>query len=206
LRAPLPHVRKHAKLALGQRILDVRDVGVEVFMQDKLEVMISEVEIQTAVKLLGEKISADYADKNLVFFGVLNGVFIFLADLVRNVTVPCQINFLCVKSYGGGTIPGELQFLLDAPEDLSGKDIILVDDILDTGTTLSRVKAHLFSRNPNSIRVCAFLDKPERRRVALHADYVGITIPDAFAVGYGLDYDEKYRSLPYIARIAAEDK
>ena len=135
----------------------------------------------------------------------LKGSLIFMADLMRAVTIPCSIDFLSVSSYGAGTTTtGAVRILKDLDDSLEGKDLLIVEDILDSGVTLSFLMKNLSARNPRSIRLCTLLDKPERRKVDIHADYVGAQVPDEFIVGYGLDYAEKYRNLPYIGVLKPE--
>ena len=130
---------------------------------------------------------------------ILKGAVVFMADLMRAVTIPCSIDFMVVSSYGAGTTTtGLVKIIKDLDSDLSGKDVLIVEDILDTGVTLSNLVPMLKMRDPNSVRICAILDKPSRRRADIQADYIGFQVPDEFVVGYGLDYDEKYRNLPYV--------
>ncbi len=175
-------------------------------MYDDLgEVLFSEEKIAEIVKNMGQQISKDYEGKNLLLVSVLKGSLIFMADLMRHITVPCSIDFLSVSSYGAGTnTTGEVRILKDLDASLEGKDVLVVEDILDSGVTLSYLLKNLSARNPSSIRLCTFLDKPDRRRINVHADYIGASIPDAFIVGYGLDYAEKYRNIPYVAVLKPE--
>ena len=161
-------------------------------------VLLSEDEITGIVSGLAERISRDYADKRLLLIGILKGAYVFLADLARALTIPCEIDFLRVSSYRSQTRPGELEVLTDLSLPLEDYDVLVVEDILDSGRTLSAMLRHLKSKNPKSLALCALLDKPSRRVVPVEADYVGKVIPDAFVVGYGLDYAQRYRSLPYI--------
>lgn len=166
---------------------------------DISEILISEEEIKNTVARLGEEISRDYEGKDLILISVLKGSVIFMADLMRAVKIPCKIDFMAVSSYGSGTkTSGEVKIIKDLTESIEGADIVIVEDILDSGVTLSYLKKLLLARNPASIRICTLLDKPERRKADITADYVGTTVPDSFAVGYGLDYAEKYRNLPFI--------
>lgn len=168
-------------------------------INDIAEILLSEEEIKSIVTRLGEEISRDYKDKNLVLISVLKGSVIFMADLMRAITVPCKIDFMAVSSYGSGTkTSGVVKIIKDLTEPIEGADVLIVEDILDSGVTLSYLKKLLLARNPASIRICTLLDKPERRKADITADYAGTHIPDAFAVGYGLDYDEKYRNLSFI--------
>lgn len=172
---------------------------------DVAEILFTEEQIADIVKGIGERISKDYQNKNLVMISVLKGSLIFMADLMRAVTVPCSIDFLSVSSYGNGTTTtGEVRILKDLDSTLEGKDVLVVEDILDSGVTLSFLLKNLTARHPESIRLCTLLDKPERRRVNIQADYVGTQVPDKFIVGYGLDYAEKYRNLPYIGVLKPE--
>ncbi len=173
---------------------------------DISEVLLSEDEIKKIVERLGKQISRDYAGKNLLLVSILKGSVVFMADLMRAITVPCQINFMVVSSYGNKTenTTGAVKIEQDLDVNLEGFDVLLVEDILDSGRTLNYVKNVLLTRNPSSIRICAFLDKPDRRVVDLKADYWGTDVPDEFVVGYGLDYAEKYRNLPFIGVLKRE--
>ncbi len=166
---------------------------------DVKEILLSKEEIHTIVSRLGQQISRDYENKNLLMVSVLKGSVVFMADLMRAIDIPCRIDFLSVSSYGSGTkSSGVVKIQKDLDIDLAGYDLLLVEDILDSGMTLSYIIEMLRTRNPKSIRICTFLDKPERRVADIKADYVGTAVPDAFVVGYGLDYDERYRNLPYL--------
>ncbi len=166
---------------------------------DVKEILLSKEEIHTIVSRLGQQISKDYENKNLLMVSVLKGSVVFMADLMRAIDIPCRIDFLSVSSYGSGTkSSGVVKIQKDLDIDLAGYDLLLVEDILDSGMTLSYIIEMLRTRNPKSIRICTFLDKPERRVADIKADYVGTAVPDAFVVGYGLDYDERYRNLPYL--------
>ena len=175
-------------------------------MKDDIgEVLFSEEKIASIVRNMGRQISEDYVGKNLFMVSVLKGSLVFMADLMRAVTIPCSIDFLSVSSYGNGTASsGEVRILKDLDCSLEGKDLLIVEDILESGMTLSFLLKTLSARNPASIRLCTFLDKPERRRVDIRPDYVGAEVPDKFIVGYGLDYAEKYRNLPYIGVLKPE--
>ena len=162
-------------------------------------ILVSEQQLKDKVAQLGAQISQDYAGKDLVLVSILKGAVVFMADLMRAVTIPCSIDFMVVSSYGAGTTTtGLVKIIKDLDSDLSGKDVLIVEDILDTGVTLSNLVPMLKMRDPNSVRICAILDKPSRRRADIQADYIGFQVPDEFVVGYGLDYDEKYRNLPYV--------
>lgn len=175
-------------------------------LKDIEKVYYSEETLKEIVKKLGKQISEDYKDKNLLLVSVLKGSVIFMADLMREITVPCEIDFMCVSSYQSGTTSsGAVRIVKDLDINLEGKDVLIVEDILDSGRTLSYLKSVLLTRNPKSFRICTLLDKPERRAVPdLFADYSGAEVPDEFVVGYGLDYDEKYRNLPYIGILKRE--
>ena len=169
-------------------------------MQNDIEkVLISEEALKAKVLELGRQISEDYKDKNLMLVSVLKGSVVFMADLMRAITIPASIDFMSVSSYGSGVkTTGVVRIIKDLQEALTGKDILIVEDILDSGMTLSYLKEHIGGKGAKSIRVATLLDKPERRKVQLVADYMGFVVPDEFVVGYGLDYDEKYRNLPYV--------
>ena len=167
--------------------------------EDILKVLLSEDDIAARVAEIGAQISRYDAGKRLVMVSVLKGSVVFMADLMRAVTVPAEIDFMCVSSYGSGVkTSGVVKIIKDLDNDLAGMDLLLVEDILDSGMTLEYIKKLLLGRNPNSIKICTLLDKPERRKADVAADYKGFEVPDEFVVGYGLDYAEKYRNLPYI--------
>ena len=167
--------------------------------EDVLRVLLSEDEIREKVRELGGKITADYKNSNLMLVTVLKGAVVFLADLMRQIDVPAEIDFMVVSSYGSGVkSSGVVKIVKDLDVPLAGKDILIVEDILDSGLTLSYIKELLESRGPRSIRIATLLDKPSRRKVDLQADYIGFSVPDEFVIGYGLVYDEKYRNLPDI--------
>lgn len=173
--------------------------------EDVLRVLLSEDEIREKVRELGGKITADYKNSNLMLVTVLTGAVVFLADLMRQIDVPAEIDFMVVSSYGSGVkSSGVVKIVKDLDVPLAGKDILIVEDILDSGLTLSYIKELLESRGPRSIRIATLLDKPSRRKVDLQADYIGFSVPDEFVIGYGLDYDEKYRNLPYIGILKPE--
>ena len=161
------------------------------------KVLIDSVRIENKVRELARQIDSDYADKRLVMVGVLKGSFIFFGDLVRNITIPAEIEFMKVSSYGAGTVSsGNLKISLDIMrDDLSDCDLLIVEDIIDSGRTLSKLASFLKER-AGTVRTCTLLDKPERREVDFMPDYCGFVVPDEFVVGYGLDYREKYRTLP----------
>ena len=162
-------------------------------------ILLTEEEIKAIVKRLGSEITADYKDKNLIVVSVLKGSVMIMGDLLREIKLPLKIDFMAVSSYGSGTTSsGTVKIIKDLDINLSGYDILIVEDILDSGATLSSLKEILLTRKPASVKICTFLDKPDRRKADIKADYVGAVIPDEFVVGYGLDYDEKYRNLPYV--------
>ena len=166
---------------------------------DILKVLITKEELEQKVKELGQMITKDYKDKDLMIVGVLKGCVIFLSDLIREIDLPLTMDFMAVSSYGRSThSSGVVRILKDLDEDIEGKDVLIVEDIVDTGLTLNYLADNLLSRNPKSLKICCCLDKPSKRRVPVKVDYVGFTIPDKFVVGYGLDYAEKYRNLSYI--------
>ncbi len=166
-------------------------------------VLVSEEELSEIVKKLGAQITEDYKDKNLVLVSVLKGSVVFMADLMREIKIPCTIDFMSVSSYGSGTkTSGVVKIIKDLDTDVvEGADLLIVEDILDSGVTLEYLIKVLSARNPKSIRICTLLDKPERRKADVKADYAGTQIPDAFVVGYGLDFNAKYRNLPYIGAL-----
>jgi len=176
------------------------------FMEkDIKEVLFSEQQLSEKVKALGEQITRDYAGKNPLLVSVLKGSFIFMADLVRNIDLPCDIDFMTVSSYGEKSqTTGAVKIVMDLKRDIEGRDIIIVEDILDSGLTLHYLLGILEARNPASIKLCTLLDKPSRRRVNVDVEYSGFSIPDEFVVGYGLDYAERYRNLPYIGILKPE--
>lgn len=166
---------------------------------DIKEVLLTEEQIKEIVANLGKKITEDYADKNLLMVSILKGSVVFMSDLMRNIDTTCRIDFMCVSSYGTSTkSSGNIKIIKDLDIDLHGYDVLLVEDILDSGNTLYNVRDLLAQRGAKSIRICTFLDKPSRRTADIKADYVGAEVEDMFVVGYGLDFDEKYRNLPYL--------
>lgn len=173
-------------------------IGKDMF-NDIDRVLISADELSKIVQDLGAKISEDYKDKDLLLVSILRGSVIFMADLMREVKIPCNIDFMAVSSYGSGTkSSGVVKIVKDLDSSIEGKDLLIVEDILDSGKTLNYIREILLARNPKSIKICTLFDKPERREVDLYADYIGSRVPNEFIVGYGLDYDEYYRNLPYI--------
>ena len=175
-------------------------------MQEDIEsVFFTEEEIKAKVAQLGAQISEAYTDKEPVFIGVLKGSFVFMADLMRTIDVYCDVDFMATSSYGAGTsTTGAVKITKDLTHNIENRHVIIVEDILDSGMTLSYLTKYLKVRNPASIKICTLLDKPSRRKTDITADYVGFLCPDAFIVGYGLDYAERYRNLPYIGVLKAE--
>lgn len=174
--------------------------------QDIDHILVSEEELQAKVAELGAQISADYEGKDLLLVSILKGAVVFMADLMRAVSIPCGIDFMVVSSYGGANTSstGLVKIIKDLDQDLSGKDVLIVEDILDTGITLSHLMPMLQMRKPNSLHLCTILSKPSRRKADIEPDYCGFEVPDEFVVGYGLDYDEKYRNLPYVGVLKPE--
>lgn len=174
-------------------------------LKDIQEVLYSEEDIAAMVKRCGEEISRDYKGKNLLLVSVLKGSVAFMADLMRAITIPARIDFMSVSSYGSGTkSSGVVKIVKDLDLELEGYDILIVEDILDSGKTLSYLKELLSARGPASIEICTLFDKPERREVPVYPKYKGCEIPDAFIVGYGLDYAEKYRNLSFVGILKPE--
>ena len=170
-------------------------------MEGIVEVLISREKVEERIKELAKEIEKDYVGKELVCVGLLKGSVMFMADLIKAVDLDLRIDFMKVSSYGSGTnSTGVVKILKDVDVDLAGKDVLIVEDIIDTGLTILNVKDFLSKKNPNSVRVCTLLDKPSRRVVEVKGEYVGFEIPDEFVVGYGLDLDEKYRNLPFVGR------
>jgi hypoxanthine phosphoribosyltransferase len=160
------------------------------------EILFTKERIARRVGELAGQISADHRGSELLVVGVLNGAFVFMADLIRALTVPCRVDFVRLASYTGAASSGQVRITKDLEAPIAGRDVLIVEDIIDTGLTLSWLVGALRMRQPASLRVCAFFDKQERRKIPFQADYVGFTIPDRFIVGYGLDYNEQYRYLP----------
>lgn len=176
-------------------------------MQNDIQkVLISEQQLQSRIAELAEQVSADYAGKDPVFVGVLKGVVMFFGDFVKRVTVPCQIDFMCISSYSGTESTGNMQVKMDINTKIQDRHVVIVEDIFDTGNSLSFTYEHLLAMKPASLKVVTLLDKPERRKpgVTVKADYTGFVIPNEFVVGYGMDYDEYYRNLPYIGVMKPE--
>lgn len=174
--------------------------------KDVLEVLLSEEQIQNRIRELGEILSKEYADKDPIIVGVLKGVVVFYADMIRLIKVPCQMDFMWISSYSGTNSTGSMEVKRDVSANIEGRHVLILEDIYDTGTSLDFTYKHLLAKNPASLKICTLLDKPERRRpgITLQPDYVGFTIPNAFVVGYGLDFNEHYRNLPYIGILKPE--
>ena len=168
-------------------------------------VLLSEEQIQEKVKELAAVLSRDYADKNPIVVGVLKGVVMFFADMVKRIDIPCQIDFMCISSYQG-TESKQMAVKMDVTSDIKDRHVIILEDIFDTGNSLDFTYKYLMGKGPASVKICTLLDKPERRnpKVTLVPDYVGFTIPNEFVVGYGLDYDEYYRNLPFVGVLKPE--
>jgi hypoxanthine phosphoribosyltransferase len=167
------------------------------------EILVQADDLQHRVRELGVEISRDYESRNLVLVGVLKGAVFFLSDLMRHIEIPCEVDFMAVASYGSATVSsGVVRILKDLDSAIEGRDVLIVEDIVDSGLTLQYLLRSLGARNPATLEVCALLTKPERRKVELPTRYVGFEIPNRFAIGYGLDHEERYRNLPYVAALA----
>jgi hypoxanthine phosphoribosyltransferase len=175
--------------------------GVRVKKPEITKILVSEKEIKEIVARLGAEITAHYGEleKELMVIGLLRGSFIFMADLIREITVPLVVDFMTVSSYGDGTIStGDVKVVMDLDSSVEGRDVLVIEDIVDTGRTFSKVIRMMNNRNPRSLKVCTFLNKPEARIADVQIDFCGVDIPNEFAVGYGLDYAQNYRNLPYV--------
>lgn len=174
--------------------------------KDIFEELMNEAEIEQTVTRLADRINTDYQDKTLVVVGILKGSVIFLADLFRRLQIEdCQLDFMAASSYGNGTVSsGSIKLTKDVTANIAGKEVLIVEDILDSGNTLSYIKDLLCQRGANSVRICTLFDKPSRRKKPVTADYTGRVIDDLFIVGYGLDYNERYRNLPYVGVLKSE--
>lgn len=172
---------------------------------DILEIMISEEDVKKRIRELGQELTRDYQNSDLLVVGILKGCMLFLSDLVRQVNLPLTMDFMVVSSYGTSTkSSGVVRIIKDLERDIENKDVLIIEDIVDTGLTLSYLMENLKSRNPKSVKVCSLLDKPERRKVKVDIAYTGFSIPDKFVVGYGLDYAEVYRNLPFVCVLKPE--
>lgn len=170
------------------------------------QILLTQEQIQKRIRELGAQLSADYAGKDPIFVGVLKGVVIFFADMVRAVDIPCQFDFMCIKSYHGTESNGQPTIVMDVNAKLEGRHVVILEDVFDTGTSLQFTYEHLLKRNPASLRICTLLDKPSRRKpgITVTADYTGFEIENKFVVGFGLDYNERYRNLPYVGCLKPE--
>ncbi len=174
-------------------------------LNDIYSALFSQEDLQAIVSRLGRQISEDYRDKNLLLVSILKGSIVFMSDLMRNITIPARIDFMAVSSYGSGiNSSGTVKIIKDLDLNLEGYDLLIVEDILDSGRTLSSLMEILSLRKPKSIEICTLFDKPERREADVKAKYIGARVPDAFIVGYGLDYDERYRNLPFVGVLKPE--
>ena len=170
------------------------------------EILLSEEQIKARIRELGEEMNREYADKDPVVVGVLKGVVVFYADMIREFKFPCQLDFMWISSYSGTTSTGKMQVKKDLSADITGRHVLILEDIFDTGHSLDFTYKHLLSKNPASLKICTLLDKPSRRdpAVTLEADYTGFVIPNKFVVGYGLDFNEHYRNIPYVGVLKPE--
>ncbi len=174
-------------------------------MPDVKEILIPSAEIEEKVRTMGERIAEDYAGEKLLLVGILRGAIIWMADLMRNINLPCEIDFMDISSYGSGSSSsGVVRILKDLDEDVTGRHVLIVEDIVDTGLTLSYLRRSLLARKPASLEICSLLSKPSRRRAELEVKYLGFEVPDEFVVGYGLDYAGAYRNLPDICVLKPE--
>ena len=173
--------------------------------QDIQEIILTQEQIEKRIAELGKELTEEYKDKNPLVVGVLKGVVVFYADMIRKIEVPCQMDFMWISSYAG-TTSGEMIVRKDVSADLKGRHVVILEDIFDTGSSLQYTYHHLLSKEPASLKICTLLDKPERRRagVTVKADYTGFVIPNEFVVGYGLDYNEHYRNLPFVGVLSPE--
>lgn len=175
-------------------------------IKDIEEVLISEAQLKARIKELGAQISAEYAGKNPIFVGVLKGVVLFFSDMVREITTPCELEFMWISSYQGASSTGNMIVKKDVSVDIKGRHVVILEDIFDTGNSLDFTYKHLLSKEPASLKVCTLLDKPSRRNpaVTLQPDYTGFVIPNRFVVGYGMDFNEHYRNLPFVGVLKPE--
>lgn len=175
-------------------------------LKDIEKILITEEQLRERIAQLGEELSKEYKDKDPIVVGVLKGVVVFYADMIRQLTVPCELDFMWISSYEGTNSTGNMKVRQDLRSNIEGRHVLILEDIFDTGNSLDFTVKHLQARNPASLKICTLLDKPERRNpgVTLQADWVGFTIPNEFVVGYGLDYNEKYRNLPFVGVLKSE--
>lgn len=174
-------------------------------MSEHIEVLLSNSAITTRISELGDKISKDYKHKELHIICILKGSVMFMSDLSKRISVPVYYHFMKISSYGSSTQSGNLELELDLTESIEGKHVLIVEDIIDTGNTLHLLKELLLERNPASLKICTLLDKPDRRETNVPIDYTGFSIPDKFVVGYGLDFDQRYRNLDYVGVISFDE-
>ncbi len=172
--------------------------------KDVLKVLLTKEEIESICKRLGRQISEDYKDKNLLLVSVLKGAVVFMSDIMRNITCDCVIDFMAISSYNGVKSTGAVKFKKDLDINPDGYDILIIEDILDTGLSLKYIVDILKTKQAKSVKICTFLDKPDNRKADIQADYVGAVVPNEFVIGYGLDYNEKYRNLPYLGVLKPE--
>ena len=174
--------------------------------KDIQRILLTEEQIKARIKELGEELTREYADKDPVIIGVLKGVVVFYADMIREIKVPSQIDFMWISSYSGTNSTGNMQVKRDVTVDIKDRHVLILEDIFDTGNSLDYTYRHLMFKQPASLKICTLLDKPERRKpgITLKADYTGFTIPNEYVVGYGLDYNEHYRNLPYVGVLKPE--
>ena len=174
--------------------------------RDIQQVLLTEEQIQAKIEELGEILTAEYEGKNPVVVGVLKGVVVFYADMIRHIKTPCQLDFMWITSYAGANSTGIMNVRQDLSADIKGRHVLILEDIFDTGNSLNYTYNYLLTKEPASLKICTLLDKPERRnpKVTLKADYTGFVIPNEFVVGYGLDYNEHYRNLPYVGILKPE--
>ena len=174
--------------------------------KDIQEILISEEQLRSRIAELGEELTRDYAGKDPIIVGVLKGVVVFYADMIRQIKVPCQMDFMWISSYQGTDSTGQMVVKRDVAGEVKGRHVLILEDIYDTGNSLDFTYRHLLAKEPASLKICTLLDKPERRNpnVTVQADYVGFTVPNEFVVGYGLDYNEHYRNLPYVGILKPE--
>ena len=174
-------------------------------LQDVETILFNEQVLANRVHELGEEISKDYADEEVLLVGILKGASVFLSDLIRHISIPAYIDYMVVSSYGNSAeTSGVVRIIKDLEENIEGKNIIIIEDIIDTGLTLAFLKQNLLSRNPKSLKICTLLDKPARREKEILIDYKGFEVPDEFIIGYGIDYAEKYRNLPFVGLLKRE--
>lgn len=172
--------------------------------KDILRIIINEEDLNKKVTDIAQQISNDYKNKDLIIICVLNGAIFFCVDLVKKLTIPVEIDYISVSSYHGTSSLGEINLIRDILIDIKDKDVLILEDILDTGITLTYLKEHILSKGPKSLKICSLLDKPSRRKKEVNLDYTGFIIDDIFIIGYGMDYNQKYRQLPYIAELKPE--